>query len=228
MIDLAVIGILLFFAVLGWRRGLIRTLAELLVFVLALALSAQFSRAAAPKIVDTILRPAAYGALEERIEELDIESASLEDLQAGAGRLMEAIPNRFIREQALRLLAEENIILTVSYTKAAVLELSRQAVDMALDGVVQNMIQSALCTACFLVLAVLLRIAVNVLRVVEKLPGVRQLNELGGALVGVGKGVLLVCLGLWVLRKTGVLTNETVDGSVLFNMASRWTGGLFS
>lgn len=226
MIDLTAIGVLLLFVVLGWRRGLIRTLAELLVVVLALVLSAQFARSAAPRVVDTILRPVAYEALEARIEELDIGNASFEAIQEEAGRLVEAIPSSFVREQALRLLEEEHIVLSYSYTKTAVLELSRQAVDMALDGVVQDVVQSALCTVCFLILTFLLRIVVRALRIVEKLPGVRQLNELGGALVGLGKGLIVVGLALWVLRHTSVLTSEMTAGSVLFDLASRWNGGL--
>lgn len=226
MIDLTAIGVLLLFVVLGWRRGLIRTLAELLVVVLALVLSAQFARSAAPRVVDTILRPVAYEALEARIEELDIGNASFEAIQEEAGRLVEAIPSSFVREQALRLLEEEHIVLSYSYTKTAVLELSRQAVDMALDGVVQDVVQSALCTVCFLILTFLLRIVVRALRIVEKLPGVRQLNELGGALVGLGKGLIVVGLALWVLRHTSVLTSEMTAGSVLFDLASRWGGGL--
>ena len=61
---------------------------------------------------------------------------------------------------------------------------------------------------------------------VEKLPGVRQLNELGGALVGLGKGLLLVCLVVWALRQTGVITPEMAEGSRAMGLLSQWTGGL--
>lgn len=220
MIDFAIVGILILFAFLGWKRGLMRSLAELLAVILALVLSAQIARAAAPKLIDAVLRPAAYEAIEARIEELDLETAVDGALQRGADQLVEAIPIRFIREQALRLLSEQKFSVSVDDTKEAVLELSRQAVDVALDGVVRDLVQSILCTAGFLVLVLVLRIVARALRIVEKLSGIRQLNELGGALVGLGKGVILIGLGLWVLGRTGVISAEAAAGSQVL----RWLG----
>ena len=94
MIDFAIVGILILFAFLGWKRGLMRSLAELLAVILALVLSAQIARAAAPKLIDAVLRPAAYEAIEARIEELDLETAVDGALQRGADQLVEAIPIR--------------------------------------------------------------------------------------------------------------------------------------
>ncbi len=226
MIDLVTAGTLFLFTVLGWKRGLVRTLAELLVVIVALVLSVQIARTAAPKLVDAVLRPAAYEAIESRIEELDLENALDGALQEAADRLVEAIPNQLIREQALRLLEEQTLPVPVDGTKEAVLELSRRAVDAALDGVVRELVQSVLCAAAFVVLTVLLRVAARVLRIVEKLPGIRQLNELGGALVGLGKGAVLVCLGLWVLRQTGVIPPEAAAGSLALRWLGQWSGGL--
>lgn len=225
MIDFAIVGTLILFAFLGWKRGLMRTLAELLAVILALVLSAQFARAAAPKLIDAVLRPAAYEAIEARIEELDLENAVDGALQRGADQLVEAIPIPFIREQALRLLSEQKFSVPVDDTKEAVLELSRQAVDVALDGVVRDLVQSILCTAGFLVLVLVLRIAARALRIVEKLPGIRQLNELGGALLGLGKGAILTGLGLWVLGRTGVITAEAAAGSQVLRWLGQWSGG---
>ena len=63
------------------------------------------------------------------------------------------------------------------------------------------------------------------LRIVEKLPGVRQLNELGGALAGLAKGLVLVCLALWVLCHTGVITPEMAEGSVVLGLLPGWIAG---
>ena len=45
MMDLAIVGVLLLFTVMGWRSGLIRGLVGLAAMVLALVLSAQLARA---------------------------------------------------------------------------------------------------------------------------------------------------------------------------------------
>ena len=70
MIDVIIAAVLALFVVLGWKRGLVRTLAELLAVVLALVFSAQAARAAAPVVVDRVLRPATHAAIEQRVNEL--------------------------------------------------------------------------------------------------------------------------------------------------------------
>ena len=100
MIDVIIAAVLALFVVLGWKRGLVRTLAELLAVVLALVFSAQAARAAAPVVVDRVLRPATHAAIEQRVNELLRDStpsvSPLEELE----QVVEAIPNDFVREQA--------------------------------------------------------------------------------------------------------------------------------
>lgn len=228
MIDFVIAAVLVLFAVLGWKRGLVRTLTELLTVVLALALSAQIAKAAAPVIVDKALRPTTHTAIERRVDEIMAEAGPDISPVKELERVMEAIPNDFIREQAGRLLAgldtvvEEAMVPTQDRLTRAAMDIA----DAVLDGVVRDLIQSILCAACFMILTILFRLAARILRLAEKLPGLRQLNELGGALLGLGKGLILVCLVLWVLRHTGIITPEMVESSLLMGAASRWSGGL--
>ena len=110
--------------------------------------------------------------------------------------------------------------------RAPLEELGKDMADKVLDTLVRDVLQSILCTALFAVLSIVFRMIARFFRVVEKLPGVRQLNELGGALVGLGKGLLLVCLVVWALRQTGVITPEMAEGSRAMGLLSQWTGGL--
>ena len=110
--------------------------------------------------------------------------------------------------------------------RETLLKLGCQLADTALDGVVLDLVRSVLCAVCFAILTLLLRLAVKALLKLVKLPGLRQLDELGGLLLGVGKGLLLVCLGVWVLRLTGVVTPEAAEQSVLLGLFSAWTAGL--
>ena len=103
MIDLAIAAVLIFFAWLGWKRGLLRTLSELLVVVIAVFLANQIANAAAPEVVDTFLRPAAHEAVEEKIAALEpgVQGASYESLRG----LMDGVP--FIGKQAKESLADQ-------------------------------------------------------------------------------------------------------------------------
>ena len=229
MIDIVIAVVLIAFTAAGWKHGLIRTLVGLAAMVLAVGLSSQIARAAAPEIVDRYLRPATYAAIEERAQELakGEEVSSVEDLRRDLSQVLDAIPNDFIREKAQdtvdgRLPQGEAL---GGALLAPLEELGRDMADRVLDTLVQDVLRSILCAALFVILSTVFRIVARTLRIVEKLPGVRQLNELGGALAGLAKGLVLVCLALWVLCHTGVITPEMAEGSVVLGLLPGWIAG---
>lgn len=228
MIDLVIAAVLLLCAVMGWRRGLFRSLAELAAMLLALVLSAQIANAAAPVVVDRFLRPATHAAIAQRVDEMAAEGRLTASPLEGLEEAVEAIPNGFIRSQAQGLLegldlpAREEALGEAA--RETLVGLGNQVADTVLDTVAYRLLHSLVCTVSFLVLTMLLRLAVRALGLVMKLPVLRQLNEAGGLLVGVGKGVLLVCLGVWVLGRTGVVSPEMAEGSWLLGPIAEWTG----
>lgn len=230
MMDVVIAAVLIIFAAAGWKNGLIRSLVGLAAMILAVVLSAQLSRAAAPELVDRYLRPATYAAIEERAEELSAgaEVSSMEELRQNLYQVLEAIPNDFIREHTQGAL---DSVLPPGETLGGAVrmpleELGRDMADAVLDTLVRDVLQSVLCGVLFVVLSIVFRLAARVLRIVEKIPGVRQLNELGGALAGFGKGAILVCLAVWVLRQTGALTAEMAEGSLALGLLPGWISGI--
>lgn len=229
MIDIVIAVVLIAFTAAGWKHGLIRTLVGLAAMVLAVGFSSQIARAAAPEIVDRYLRPATYAAIEERAQELakGEEVSSVEDLRRDLSQVLDAIPNDFIREKAQD--AVDGLLPQGEALSGALLapleELGRDMADRVLDTLVQDVLRSILCAALFVILSAVFRIVARALRIVEKLPGVRQLNELGGALAGLAKGLVLVCLALWVLCHTGVITPEMAEGSVVLGLLPGWIAG---
>ncbi len=229
MIDIVIAVVLIAFTAAGWKHGLIRTLVGLAAMVLAVGLSSQIARAAAPEIVDRYLRPATYAAIEERAQELakGEEVSSVEDLRRDLSQVLDAIPNDFIREKAQDAL--DGLLPQGEALSGALLapleELGRDMADRVLDTLVQDVLRSILCAALFVILSAVFRIVARALRIVEKLPGVRQLNELGGAMAGLAKGLVLVCLALWVLCHTGVITPEMAEGSVVLGLLPGWIAG---
>ncbi len=229
MIDLVIAAVLILCAVLGWKRGLIRSLAELSVMIVALFLANQIASAAAPVIVDKAIRPATHAAIEERVDQMMAENVSMTTPVEEMLRVVDSIPNSFVREHVKGLVEDMGLstVQQASYSaRETLLRLGCQMADTALDGVVLDLVRSIICAVCFAVLTFLLRIAVKALNFAAKLPGLKQLNKLGGLLLGTGKGLLLVCLGVWVLRLTGVITPEIAEESVLIGLFSALTAGL--
>lgn len=222
IIDAAALAVLILFTVLGWKRGLLRTLTELAVVLLAMGLSTQLASAAAPKIVELYLRPATHAAIERRAEEIsgEAEEATRESLY----KVLEAIPNGYIREKAAGALDSVPLDGMGSFAAGPLAELGKELADHVLDTLVMNLIRSILSAALFVIFHLLLHLAVRVLHLMEKLPGVRQLNELGGALIGLGKGLILVCLAMWILCGIGAITPEMTKNSIVFGFLPGWIG----
>ncbi|MDE7245422.1 MAG: CvpA family protein, partial [Oscillospiraceae bacterium] len=182
----------------------------------------QISTLASQHVVDKVLRPAAENAVRE-------QAAVIADEASGTARekldsALEAIPNVWVREQARTLL--DNTALpdrAETAGKEALLTAALQLTNQALDTVVYSFVHSLLYAIIFAASNFVLRLAVRAMNWVVKLPGLRELNELGGLVLGAGKGAILAFLCLWVLSRTGVLPPEAAGGSVLAGLA----GNLF-
>lgn len=230
MIDGIIVVVFLLFAWLGWRKGLFRTLAELAAVVVALLLAAQIAGAAAPAVVDNALRPAAHAAIERRVDEMMTENISATTPVEELLRVVEGIPNSFVRDHARDLV--ETLGLSTARqagysARETLVSLGNRVVDAALDGVVLQAVHAAVCAIAFLVSLIVLRLAVRLLDNVFKLPVpfVREFNRLGGLLLGALKGAVLVCLGVYLLARMGlILTPEVLKESWLAGVIAAWLG----
>jgi len=217
MIDIAIIAVIGICAALGWKRGLIRTLSELAVITLALFLAAQISSLSAHWVVDQILRPATESAVEQQVD--IVASSAYHTMQEKVESALDAIPNAFIRSHAQSLLGD--LALPDQTGRDVLLEFCLRLTDSVLNTVVYNLVHAILYTLSFAVVTFALRIAVKALNLTFRLPGLRQINQAGGLLLGVAKGLLLVCLAVWILSRTGLLAPETVEGSYLLGLPER-------
>lgn len=229
MIDGIILAVFLLCAWMGWRRGLFRTLAELAVVAAALFLASQFANAAAPVIVDRALRPAAHAAIEESVAELIEENSPTSSPRDELERILEAIPNRFVREKAGELLGTLDLSQETALAagREALADLGVRVVDTVLDTVVLRSVHAAVCSIAFLVLLAALRLAIRAMDTLLKLPVpfVRELNQAGGLLLGALKGAVLVCLGVWLLSRIGlVLTPEVLEETRLAGLIAGWLG----
>lgn len=217
MIDVVMLAVIGLFGVLGWKRGLLRTLSELVVVALALFLASQISAVAAHYVVDELLRPATETAVREQVAAVAQETSRTAREKADGA--LESIPNSFIRRHARQLLADTSLPDTLEAAgQEALLAACLRLTDNVLNTVVYNLVHSLLYAVCFTVLTAVLRFVLRALNIAVRLPGLRQLNEAGGALVGLGKGVLLAYVCAWLLSRAGVLTKEMTGGSVLLGL----------
>lgn len=195
IIDAAVVLILAGFALLGIRRGLLKTLAGLVIVVVALV--------GAGMIAATFSTPAAHlvSPLIEKQIEKKVDSA----LSAQAPQTYEVESESQI-EELLALLGVDAEVRTslTEKTQETVRETGVSVAAAVVTSIAQTVIYGALYMLSFIALTVLLHVLFGAMGLLAKLPGLRSMNALGGGLLGLIEGALLLFLAVWVARRLGV------------------------
>ena len=204
---------LLIFACIGARRGLILSLCGLLAFVVAFLGASFAARTLSPAVADA-LEPKFAAAIEEQLNE------SIRQ-QAEAGEAAVLSPDDVPLEGVLDALREMGFYETLINTVDRAVESGMTAVAASAAAAVAAAIaQSAAYLILFLLgfFLILLawRLLSRALDLVARLPGLHALNRTGGALLGLVKGCAILFLCAWVLRYLGsVIPEETVEQTYL-------------
>jgi len=187
ILDVAMAAVVVLLAWIGAKRGLFRTLAELLSYVVAYIAASVLGGYAASYVVEWI-RPMAEAKLHELAG--DYLSGLLEDLPP------------VLLEHAGELPDLSGIDLN-GIDVGPFIETGLYNISYAISFVV-----------IFLLTMILLRLIISAMDIATRLPLIRQLNDLGGFLCGAVKGVLLVAFVLYLAGKTGLFISESaMEGS---------------
>ena len=228
MIELAVLAVFVLCVVLGAKRGLFRSFAELAVVLLAVLVAAKAADFGADLVVDKFLIPSTVTAIQERVDEMLTEVITSTTPLAEMEQVVEAIPNQWIRTNVESLLAGIGLSTQTQLTHSAretLLEVANSLVDTVMDTMVRNILYTVLFALCFALVSFLLRLLVRLLDLPFHLPVLREINAFGGLLFGAAKGVILVWLAMWfMLRAELLLTAEMLEETV----ALKYVAMLFS
>ena len=211
--DGLVLAVLLIFACIGARRGLILSLCGLLAFVVAF-LGASFAARTLSPVVADALEPKFAAAIEEQLNE------SIRP-QAEAGEAAVLSPDDVPLEGVLDALREMGFYETLINTVDRAVESGMTAVAASAAAAVAAAIaQSAAYLILFLLgfFLILLawRLLSRALDLVARLPGLHFLNKTGGALFGLVQGCIILFVAAWLLQFFGqMLPRELVEQTVL-------------
>ena len=211
--DGLVLAVLLIFACIGARRGLILSLCGLLAFVVAF-LGASFAARTLSPVVADALEPKFAAAIEEQLNE------SIRQ-QAEAGEAAVLSPDDVPLEGVLDALREMGFYETLINTVDRAVESGMTAVAASAAAAVAAAIaQSAAYLILFLLgfFLILLawRLLSRALDLVGRLPGLHFLNKTGGGLFGLVQGCIILFVAAWLLQFFGqMLPRELVEQTVL-------------
>lgn len=222
IIDLVIAAVFVLCVVLGAKRGLFRSFAELVIIILALILAARAAAVVSDFLVERVLHPLAESAVEKRVDDLLKEAESPTLPLESLGELVETISNDNIRREAEEILAGLALPGDTGgdLAREALTALADQLLDALLDGMVRSLLYTVVFFLSALAVTVALRLLVRMLDLPFQLPVLREINSFGGLLFGCVKGVLLLWLVVWFLLGTGILlTPQLVGETVLLRFA---------
>ena len=210
IIDAIAVAVLALFAIAGAWKGLLRTLAGLLVLALSLAgagIVASALSAPAAKLIAPVIEKRIEARLDEAIQE------QFPGEVPGTGPSPE---DGLSVADMLGLLGVDQALRDPLAFRAADAAQSTGArlVTAVVESVARSMLYGVLYMISFVLLTLALHLLVRMLDAVLKLPGLHGLNAVGGGLVGLAEGALLLFLAVWVLRLVGVSFEAEESGRI--------------
>ena len=184
-LDIGIIALVAIFAIVGYRKGLIRTVYRLVAFVLAVFIARQLY----PYVARFLRGTALFPTIKEGI-------ANAMNLQ---GFFNDHIQSATVIDQLPLPEALRNILHT-NNTPDMFEILQVATVEEYVAGFFANMVTNGIAmVAVFLLTWLVLVIVGNLLDIVSMLPVIRTLNNVGGLLFGVAISAILVWVGLVVV-----------------------------
>ena len=207
IIDIIAVVILLGFAGYGARRGLFRTLAGLLVILLALVgarLTAEAITAPAMELVLPVV---------ERQMENKLDAALAASDQAG--QMPEDHPEGLL---ALLGVQEEKLADLTEKVQEGMRDTGVSVLTAVAECLTEPILYSVLFLLSFLLLTLLLNLLSKLLDLALKLPVLHGANTLGGALAGLLEGAVVLLLLVLILQRLDV----PLEGSRILHIYTTW------
>ena len=222
VLDLILLVILLFFTLMGAKRGFVLTLCSLVAVIVALVGASFISDALAPKVAAAI-QPRLEQVITEQLDEA-LKHTEFVDGNGDVATSSQDIPLAgvlsVLREnelyQSLMGSVEKAIQEGVSATAAS----AAAQVAAAIAG---QLAKGIIFSVAFLLVLIAWFFVSHALDLVAKLPGLNSLNGLLGGVVGLVKGLIIAYLAVWVLYTlTGTVSQETAQQTRLFLFLSQY------
>ena len=200
IMDAIVVIILVAAVCYGAWRGLFQSLAGLLIVVMALA-GAGIAAGTFAEPVAGAVSPLVEKRIAEKVEAAVRAQSS--DFEWPAEDWSET---EFSVQEVFALLGLDEEIRTSLTERAqnAIRDTGATLASAVVESLVRFFVHGVLFILAFLAILLILKVLAGALGMVLKLPGLRGLNALGGAVIGLIEGALLLFLAVWVCRRLGV------------------------
>lgn len=192
--DIAVAAVLLLFVIVGWRQGFVKSLAGLIITVIALVGAAVVAGSFAEPAA-RLAAPLIEGMVEEKVDQALIDQTGSYDTDRLDGSVEEVLQMLGIDADAREEIAGR--------AEDTIRDTGATVVSAVIQSLARSVIYVVLFILAFVALSLLLHVLAAAMDLLTKLPGLHAVNALSGAALGLVKGGLVVFLGIWFLRRVG-------------------------
>ena len=218
VIDLILLAIVLLCAFSGYRRGLLNEVGGVLCLLVSLYAATIVANNFSMEVVVAV-KPFAGGYIESVIagdvpEMLgyDLNEYSINDIVASDPQKAYEVAEATFRCMGVyEATAAELAESTQVYAAENAVPLRTAIIDVTCN----TMVYAATVALCFLVILIFLTFLGNIPNLSFRLPNMEEMDEIGGAIVGAIRGVLMGMMAVWVLKFMGLLIGEDTIGSTI-------------
>ena len=221
LLDTVVILIFLLCVFIGRKRGFIKTVAGIVAFLAALAVSMLLSGPVAGLVYDKAVEPSIVETVDTKLEET--KGTAIEQLD----NAYQSLPNMVKNLLAQAGVTDVNGLSDRLPTDGA--ETIGHSVNAVVEPLLLPLIKALCSLVLFFVAYIAASIVLRVLNIIAKLPLLKQLNKTLGLVGGIVSGALWALLAVTVIQviaATGsadsTITLQTVSETVVVN----WVAGI--
>ena len=218
ILDLIVLAVVAVTVFLGYRRGFIRTIVQLVGCVAAFALALSLSATVSTYIYDDLLRDGLHEKIETAWNDTVVEGAA-NTVTEQVESVMENLPSFFTATLDADALVE-GITGSVGNTDTGTAVADYLVNDM-LRPICVAILRFVSFLVLYLVLMLVIRLLEKLITPLIKLPLIRQTDGTLGAVIGLFKGIIFALVAVTIMQliaasaTSGPCTQENLDNSLL-------------
>ena len=213
--NIAIISIIVLFAIIGFNRGIAKTLLNIAGLILSAIGAYYLSNFIAQFIYDSFIQQSVITNIEQLIHDKGVDYTIANSLEA-VPQWISGILSFLVGLFGITLSDyEQNIGITQSITTSIV-----ESIESTLSSVIVTAITVLFVIVLFIVIFILVKKLIKLLNNVFKIPVIKQLNQILGLLFGGIEGVVIVWFAvnlffaIMMFTDPGVIRSNLVTGDL--------------
>jgi uncharacterized membrane protein required for colicin V production len=223
ILDVILVLIVLFVAWRSAKRGFVRTLIEMVGYVLAIVLAFSVASFLSKQIYESFVRPSIVKSIEANLSEFNGEN-----LSQVFNKVKNNIPSYMLTAAGYNAEIEKNIADEIMVSKGNTAKAAADITDRLAKPAMTYILNIILIFILFFLFMLVVRFLAKVLNSLFNVPVLGTVNYLLGGVLGIFKGVIialllcaLISISIKLFGDKWFITNDIVNNTYLYKYVSQ-------